>query len=80
MKVRIISAIVAIAIFLPLLYIGGIPFFLLVYAMATIGLYELLKMRKQPLISVQGPCLWHSFGLSFYPDRRLNQGTGRILK
>lgn len=54
MKVRIISAIVAIAIFLPLLYIGGIPFILLVYAMATIGLYELLKMRKQPLISIQG--------------------------
>jgi len=54
MKQRIISAIIALGLFMPLLYIGGIPFMLLVYVMATIGLHELFKMRKQPFLSWQG--------------------------
>lgn len=54
MKERIISAVVAIAIFLPIAIWGGWAFLLLAYAMATIGLAELLKMRKYSLASGQG--------------------------
>lgn len=46
MKQRIITAIIGAAVFVPLVIIGKIPFLLLVYAMATIGLYELLRMKN----------------------------------
>lgn len=54
MKQRIITAIIFGAILIPLTIIGGIPFFLLTYLFATIALYELLKMRKLKLFSVEG--------------------------
>ncbi|CAM4032912.1 phosphatidate cytidylyltransferase [Lederbergia lenta] len=54
MKQRIISAVVAIAIFLPLVFWGGWAFLILAYAMATVGLYEIFKMRKLSLTSGQG--------------------------
>ena len=54
MKERIISAVVAIAVFLPIAIWGGWAFLLLAYAMATIGLIELFKMRKYSLVSGQG--------------------------
>ena len=54
MKQRIITAVIAAAIFLPIVIYGGIPFVLLTYGLASIGLYELLKMRKINLFSVPG--------------------------
>lgn len=54
MKQRIISAIVFGAIFLPVVIIGGMPVVLLAYLLASIALYELLKMRKLSIISVPG--------------------------
>lgn len=54
MKQRIISAIAALAIFMPLLIIGGNPFAILVYAMASIAVYELLKMRGISILSWEG--------------------------
>ena len=46
MKQRILTAIVAAAIFIPLVIIGNLPFLLLIYVMATIGLFELLRMKN----------------------------------
>ncbi|GAA0435093.1 phosphatidate cytidylyltransferase [Agaribacter marinus] len=46
MKQRIITAIIALIIFVPFVIIGGMPFQLLVYAMATIGFVELIRMGK----------------------------------
>lgn len=46
MKQRIITAVVAAAVFLPIVIYGNLPFVLLMYLMATVGLYELLKMHK----------------------------------
>lgn len=46
MKQRIITAVIAAAVFLPLVIIGGWPLLSLVYIMATIGLYELIRMKK----------------------------------
>ncbi|MDF1506555.1 phosphatidate cytidylyltransferase [Robertmurraya sp. DFI.2.37] len=54
MKQRIITAIIAAAIFLPIVIIGGVPLIFLAYLLASIALYELLKMRKLKLFSVPG--------------------------
>ncbi|MEK3886943.1 phosphatidate cytidylyltransferase [Bacillus sp. FSL K6-3431] len=54
MKQRIITAVVALAVFLPIVFWGGWAFVILAYAMATVGLYELFKMRKLSLKSGQG--------------------------
>ncbi|GER65656.1 phosphatidate cytidylyltransferase [Weizmannia acidilactici] len=54
MKQRIITAVVAAAFFIPFVIYGKLPFILLVYAMATIALYELLRMGKQRFFSFEG--------------------------
>lgn len=46
MKKRILTAILALIIFVPFVLYGALPFTLLVYLLATIGLIELIKMRK----------------------------------
>ncbi|HJV16640.1 MAG TPA: phosphatidate cytidylyltransferase, partial [Bacillales bacterium] len=54
MKQRIITAIIAAAVFLPIVFFGGLPFVLLAYLLATVGLYELFKMRNLNIFSVPG--------------------------
>lgn len=54
MKQRIITAIVAAAVFLPIVIIGGLPIVFLAYLLASIALYELLKMRNLKLFSIPG--------------------------
>ncbi len=46
MKTRIISAIVIVFVFLPFLFIGGLPFDIFMSIMGLMGLYELLKVRE----------------------------------
>ncbi|MFE0503810.1 phosphatidate cytidylyltransferase [Peribacillus butanolivorans] len=53
MKQRIITAVVAAAIFTPIVILGGIPFLLLVYLLASIGLYELMKMKNMRVVSFE---------------------------
>ncbi|KON71131.1 phosphatidate cytidylyltransferase [Peribacillus butanolivorans] len=53
MKQRIITAVVAAAIFIPIVILGGIPFLLLVYLLASIGLYELMKMKNMRVLSFE---------------------------
>ncbi|GLC87367.1 phosphatidate cytidylyltransferase [Lysinibacillus piscis] len=54
MKQRIMTAIVAAALFIPFVIYGKVPFTLLVLAMAIIGFYEILKMKGIALFSVPG--------------------------
>lgn len=54
MKQRIITAVIAAAIFIPIVIYGGIPFVILAYLMGTVALYELLKMKNISIISFQG--------------------------
>lgn len=54
MKQRIITGVVAAVLFLPIVYYGGIPFVVLTYFLATVGFYELLKMKKLSIFSVHG--------------------------
>ncbi|MBM7598564.1 phosphatidate cytidylyltransferase [Virgibacillus halotolerans] len=52
MKQRIITAILALIIFLPFVIYGDWPFTIFVYFLATIGLFELIKMRKINFYSI----------------------------
>jgi phosphatidate cytidylyltransferase len=54
MKTRILTAIFAAAIFLPLVIIGKTPFVILVYLLSTIALKELLRMKKINMLSIPG--------------------------
>lgn len=54
MKQRIITGVVAAALFLPIVFYGGLPFVILTYFLATVGVYELLKMKKLSIFSVHG--------------------------
>ncbi|MFJ7729024.1 phosphatidate cytidylyltransferase [Neobacillus sp. NPDC097160] len=54
MKQRIITGVVAAALFLPIVYYGGIPLVILTYFLATIGLYELMKMKQLNIFSIHG--------------------------
>jgi phosphatidate cytidylyltransferase len=53
-KTRIITAVVAAALFLPIVFYGGLPVVVLSYLLASVGLYELLKMRKINTFSISG--------------------------
>lgn len=54
MKTRVITAILAAAIFLPLVIIGKTPFVVLVFLLATIAFQELLRMKKIKTLSLPG--------------------------
>ncbi|HHW38913.1 MAG TPA: phosphatidate cytidylyltransferase [Bacillales bacterium] len=54
MKTRVLTAIIAAAIFLPLVIIGETPFIILVYLLGTIALMELLRMKKIQMLSLPG--------------------------
>lgn len=54
MKQRIITGAIAAAFFVPIVLYGGLIFNILIYAMATIGLFELLRMKGIKLVSSAG--------------------------
>lgn len=54
MKKRIITGVIAAAFFIPFVLYGNLPFTILVYAMASVGMFELLRMKGIPLFSVPG--------------------------
>lgn len=58
MKQRILTAAVALAFFVPLIIIGGLPFTITIYIIATIGLYEILRMKDLHLFSIPGFITW----------------------
>jgi phosphatidate cytidylyltransferase len=82
MKQRIVTAIIAAAIFLPIVMYGKIPFILLTYLLATIGLYELLKMKQMKLSSVPGIIsliiLWILLIPDQYQDVLLNINYSKV--
>jgi phosphatidate cytidylyltransferase len=54
MKQRIITALIFGVILISLTIVGGIPFMILTYLVASIAVYELLKMRKLKVFSFPG--------------------------
>ncbi|EUJ60900.1 phosphatidate cytidylyltransferase [Listeria fleischmannii] len=71
MKTRIITAIVALIVFIPFVVIGGIPFELMSLLLATIAVYEILVMVKQPVFSISGIVTILLTWLVTMPDRYL---------
>jgi len=53
-KQRIITAVIAAALFIPFVIYGNLPFTILIYVIAAIGLYELLRMKKISVFSIPG--------------------------
>ena len=51
MKQRIITGAIALALFLPIVLLGGPVFTILVYIIAAVGLYEMLRMKGVNLFS-----------------------------
>lgn len=54
MKQRIITGVIAAALFIPFVMYGNMPFSVLVCAIAAVGFYEILRMKDIPLFSVPG--------------------------
>lgn len=54
MKQRIITGVIAAALFIPFVIYGGTPFAILMSIIAVIGFYELLKMKGISIASVPG--------------------------
>lgn len=79
MKQRIITALIAAAFFIPLVIIGDWPFTLIVYLLATIGLFELLRMKGLHLFSVPGILTWIALAILLLPTEfsgRLENALG----
>ncbi len=53
MKQRVITAVIALIIFLPLLYLWGLPFDILVTLMGIVAMSEFLIMKKKLLVSFE---------------------------
>ncbi|MBT2735531.1 phosphatidate cytidylyltransferase [Neobacillus sp. B4I6] len=69
MKQRIITGVIAAALFLPIVYYGGFPLVILTYFLATIGLYELLKMKKLTIFSVNGVLALLFLWVLLFPEK-----------
>ncbi|MEH7177182.1 phosphatidate cytidylyltransferase [Neobacillus vireti] len=69
MKQRIITGVVAAALFLPIVFYGGLPFVLLTYFLASVGLFELLKMKKLSIFSVHGLLALLFLWVILYPEQ-----------
>lgn len=54
MRQRVITAVVALVIFIPILYIGGIAVELAAAVLAGIGVYELFRMKGLAILSFEG--------------------------
>ncbi|MGN7386783.1 phosphatidate cytidylyltransferase [Sporosarcina sp. SAFN-015] len=69
MKQRIITALVALAVFFPLVIIGGLPFTIAIYVIASIGLYELLRMKDIRIFSIEGILVWIALAILLIPSK-----------
>ena len=76
MKIRVISAILMLLIFIPLLAIGGVPFALLMLAISLIGLHEIFKVKRK---QKEFPFLMEMFGYILVGFLTLNNYSSSSL-
>lgn len=76
MKIRIISAIILLLIFVPLLIIGKLPFALLMLAISLIALHEIFKVKRK---QKEFPTLMELFGYLLVGFLTLNNHTSSSL-
>ncbi|ADI27269.1 phosphatidate cytidylyltransferase [Geobacillus stearothermophilus] len=82
MKQRIITGVIAAALFLPIVIFGGFPFIIVTYILATIGLFELLRMKGMHPLSFVGAAgliaLWLLLVPARYGGEWLASGTAKF--
>lgn len=76
MKTRIVSAIVLLLIFIPLLIIGKIPFALFILLISLMGLYEMFKLHRKVK---EVPFIMELFGYVFVGFLTLNNYSSSSL-
>lgn len=76
MKIRIISALVMLLIFIPLLVVGGLPFSLLMLLISLVGLHEIFKVRRK---QKDYPFMMELFGYLLVGFLTLNNYTSSSL-
>ncbi|WP_102346912.1 phosphatidate cytidylyltransferase [Bacillus sp. Marseille-P3661] len=76
MKTRILTAVLAAAIFLPVVIIGNTPFIILVYIMASIALHELMRMKKINVFSFPGLLIFLFLWLLLIPQNLMLDVVG----
>ncbi len=54
MRQRVITAVIALILFVPIVYIGGIPIQLTAALLACIGVFELFRMKELEILSFEG--------------------------
>ncbi|WP_165004823.1 MULTISPECIES: phosphatidate cytidylyltransferase [unclassified Enterococcus] len=54
MKQRVITAVIALALFIPVIWIGGLAIELVAALLAVVGVYELFRMKGLTLLSFEG--------------------------
>lgn len=64
---------IAAAFFIPLVIVGDWPFTVVVYLLATIGLFELLRMRGLHLFSIAGILTWIALAILLLPTEYSGQ-------
>jgi len=69
MKQRIITGVIAAALFLPIVIFGGVPFIIVTYILATVGLFELLRMKGMSPLSFAGVAGFAALWLLLVPVR-----------
>ncbi len=72
MKQRIITAIIAAAIFIPIVIYGGMPFTVLVYLLAFVALGEAFRMSKLKIVSFPGIISFIMLGIFLIPHPYIN--------
>lgn len=72
MKQRVITAVVALAIFIPLIFVGRMPFDILVVAMGLVATSELLMMKKKLLVSFEAIISYLLAAVFLVPSTWLN--------
>ncbi|MCY1027314.1 phosphatidate cytidylyltransferase, partial [Mammaliicoccus sciuri] len=80
MKTRTISAIVAMAVFLPVVIYGGLPVIALAYLLAIIALKEILNMNNLSIISIPGFLSTVSLCIILLPQELINNDISVQLK
>lgn len=68
MKQRLITGIIAAALFIPIVWIGGVVFVLGTYVIASVALYEVLKMRSIDVLSIPGAISILTLWIFLLPD------------
>ncbi|MBM7694855.1 phosphatidate cytidylyltransferase [Peribacillus deserti] len=78
MRQRIITGIIAAAVFLPLVIMGGVPLLATAYLLGTVGLYELFKMRKMPLLSMPSVLSYAALWIVLMPAAAFDNLTNEM--